>query len=232
MKRKIVIIFFIFLLSACAHEKMSKQQMFPDMYNEKPLSVLVLPPMNQSTAADAKEYYSTTLAEPLSYMGFYVLPIEVVAEFMKNEGAYDTEGLVKTPAEKFKQYFGADAVLYTTITDWNTSYYVIGGHVTVGVDMFLRSTSTGKSLWAYKGVVKVDTSGNSGNLLAKILLTAIKTATQDYVPVARIANAIVISTMPTGKYHPRFGQDMEDQVLVPKKKEEEKSLGAKEPDNK
>ncbi|NIS74702.1 MAG: hypothetical protein GTO08_05375, partial [Deltaproteobacteria bacterium] len=46
------------------------------MYQEQPLTILVLPPMNETTAADAKEYYATTIAEPLSLQGFYVLPIE------------------------------------------------------------------------------------------------------------------------------------------------------------
>jgi hypothetical protein len=37
----------------------------------------VVPAINNSTAAEAPDYYSTTIAEPLTRMGYYVLPIEV-----------------------------------------------------------------------------------------------------------------------------------------------------------
>ncbi|MGO9613069.1 MAG: GNA1162 family protein [Dissulfurispiraceae bacterium] len=209
----------IFMLFACAPEKISKKDAFPGMYQETTLSILVLPPINESTAADAKEYYSATIAEPLTYMGYYVFPVEVVMDVMKNEGAYDTETLMNLPPQKFKEYFGADAVMYIRITQWDTSYYVIGGHVSVGVALDLKSTTTGAELWSYKGVMRVNTSGSTsggvGGLLAGIIVTAIKTATQDYVPVARLANAMVISTMPCGKYHPLHGQDQGSQVIKP-----------------
>jgi len=162
-----------------------------------------------------------TLAEPLTYMGYYVFPIEVVTDVMKHEGAYDTETLMNAPPQKFKEYFGADAILYVRIMKWDTAYYVVGGHVTVAVVFSLKSTTTGVELWKYDGVVQVDTSGGSGSggwggLIAKIIMTAIMTATTDYVPVAKRANAMVISTLPCGKYHPMYGQD-KDALIIQRK---------------
>jgi hypothetical protein len=126
-----------------------------------------------------------------------------------------------TAPQKFKEYFGADAVLYVRITQWNTSYYVIGGHVTVGVALDLKSTATGNDLWKYEGVMQVSTSGfqtvgGIGGLVAQMIVTAIKTATQDYIPVARLANRRVISTIPCGQYHPMHGKDADAKVIVPK----------------
>jgi len=206
------------VLSACAPNMVAKKDAFPLMYQEKPISILVLPPINETTAADAKEYYSTTLAQPLSYMGYYVFPIEVVTDMMKHEGAYDTETLINVPPQKFKEYFGADAVLFVKITKWDTAYYVIGGHVTVGLDCLLKSTTTGAELWKYDGVLQVSTGGGVGGggligLAVQIAVTAIKTATADYIPVAQQANAMVISTIPTGRYHPKHGQDQEVQIM-------------------
>ena len=66
---------------------------FPKVYDERPLAILVLPPINETTAADAKEYYSVTIAEPMTLAGYYIYPIEVVSEILKNEGFYDTETL-------------------------------------------------------------------------------------------------------------------------------------------
>lgn len=204
-------------VSACA-PTVTKKEAFPGMYQQRPVSILVLPPINETTAADAKEYYSTTLAEPLSYMGYYVFPIEVVMDMMQHEGAYDTETLMNVPPQKFKEYFGADAVLFVRITKWDTAYYVIGGHVAVGVDFHLKSTTSGADLWKYDGVLQVSTGGGGGGgglagLIVQIVVTAVNTATADYVPIAKRANAMVISTIPTGKYHPMHGLDQETPVI-------------------
>jgi hypothetical protein len=65
------------------------------------------------------------------------------------------------------------------------------------------------------GKLKVDTGGDSsGGLFAMLVETAIKTATTDYVPIARKVNVKVMNTMPAGNYHPRHGIDQEDEVLI------------------
>lgn len=226
-KIKLISLFLLLvvLLSACGPEHISKKDAFPNMYEERPLSILVLPPINMTTAADAKEYYATTIAEPLSFAGYYIYPIEVTTDILKNEGLYDTEILEGLPPEKFKQFFGADAVMYIKILRWNTSYYVIGGNVTVAVDCLLKSTTTGRDLWKYDGTIVVDTTGGSGGgglagLIVKVVATAVQTATTDYVPIAKRANIITISSMPYGKYHPNFDKDRDAQIILKKKPEE------------
>jgi hypothetical protein len=180
-----------------------------------------LPPINETTAADAKEYYSTTIAEPLSFSGFYVFPIEVVSEIMKNEGLYDTEALLNLPPNKFKEYFGADAVMYISIKKWSTSYYVIGGNVSVSIRSAIKSTATGDDLWQYEGTIIEDTSvrstgGGLAGLAVAIAATAIKTAMTDYVPIAKRANYMILNAIPCGKYHPKHDKDREEKVIIEK----------------
>jgi hypothetical protein len=203
---------FVFLLGACGPKYITKGEAFPKMYSVQPLSVLVLPPINESTAADAKEYYCTTIAEPLSLSGFYVFPIEVVSDILKNEGIYDTETLLAVPPRKFREYFGADAVMYITIRKWNTAYYVVGGNVTVSLQFLLRSTTTGEDLWQYEGTIVEDTTvtssgGGLAGLAAALIMTAVKTAATDYIPVAQRTNWMVLNTIPYGKYHPEYDKD-------------------------
>jgi hypothetical protein len=206
-------------VAACIPEKIAKKDAFPGVYNERPLTILVLPPVNQSTAAEAKEYYLTTVAEPLAYAGYYVLPIEVTNEIMKSIGLYDAEVIDDSQLPKFKQFFGADAALFVKIIKWDTSYAVLAGNVTVHVDCVLKSTTTHEKLWQYEGKIVIDTSGGSSGssglagLLVKAVVTAITTATTDYVPIARRVNYMVISTMPYGKYHPAHGTDQQMEIL-------------------
>ncbi|MFT5528657.1 MAG: hypothetical protein ACI9C0_000316, partial [Alteromonadaceae bacterium] len=44
---------FLMLLSGCQTTQITKGEAFPDMYNEKPTSILVVPAINLTTAADA-----------------------------------------------------------------------------------------------------------------------------------------------------------------------------------
>ncbi len=210
----------LLLLTGCATH-MTKYEAFPKMYAERPLAILVLPPINETTAADAKEYYSTTIAEPLSFSGYYVLPIEVVSEIMKNEGLYDTEALLNLPPNKFKEYFGADAVMYIWIKKWSTSYYVIGGNVSVSIRSAIKSTTSGDDLWQYEGTIIENTSvspagGGLVGLAVAMAATAVKTATTDYVPIAKRANYMILNTVPCGRYHPNHDKDREEKPVMEK----------------
>ena len=201
--------------------QVTKQEFAPKMYSQHPVSILVLPPINNSTAADAKEYYTTTIAEPLTEVGYYVFPMEIVNDVLKQEGLFDTETMMNVPVQKFREFFGADAVLYVTIEQWNTSYLITAGSVTVKIRCELKSTITGEVLWFYDDTVTVDTSGDSGGaggwagLLAKAVTTAIKTAATQYVPLARKANEQILLAIPYGKYHKDYNTD--SQVKIEKK---------------
>ena len=118
------------------------------------------------------------------------------------------------PLPKVREYFGADAVLFTTIKKWDLSYMVIASNLTVSVDCELKSTKSDQILWKYCGTIIVDLSGgNTGGglvgLIAKAIVTAVSTAMADYVPHARQANYRALYTMPYGKYHPQHNQDQQ-----------------------
>jgi len=222
IKFKCIIIFtlmgFSLLLSACGPKMVTKGEKFPLLYEEAPGAIVVLPPINQTTAANAKEYYSTTIQEPLSFTGYYVFPYEVTSDILKMEGIYDAELLTNIPLQKFREYFGADAVLFTTIRKWDMSYIVISSTLTVSVDCQLKSTHSDQVLWEYNGTVVVDLSGgNSGGgiagLIAKAIVTAINTAVADYVPYARMANYQALNSMPYGKYHENFSRDRDQKII-------------------
>ncbi len=217
----------IILLGGCTPH-ITKEEFAPEMYREHPTSILVLPPINKTTAADAKEFYATTVAEPLTNSGYYVFPMEIVYDILQQEGLFDTETMLGIPTSKFKEYFGADAVLYVTLLEWNTSYFLVSGSVTVKASCELKSTHTGNVIWFYDEAVEVNTSGESGGatglagLLVKAISTAVKTATQSYIPIAREASEKIFKAIPFGKYHKDFGQDRKNKIEKKKPTEPEK----------
>jgi hypothetical protein len=206
------------LVLSCAPKNITKGEEFPLMYEETPLTILVMPPINESTAAEAKEYYATTVQEILSHWGYYIFPYEITADILKMEGIYDAELVRDIPLAKFREYFGADAVLFTTIKKWDLSYVVVSSKLTVSIDEELKSTKTDQVLWKYNGTVVVDLSaGNAGGgvagLIASAVVTAAQTAMADYVPYAKQANYRALSSLPFGKYHPQFLTDQSMQFI-------------------
>jgi hypothetical protein len=219
MKKFIIPLISLLFLYACKPRYITKSEFAPKMYDERPLALVVLPPINKSTAADAKDYYSVTVAAPLTNAGYYVFPIEVVTDVLQQEGLSDTETLLSVPVQKFREFFGADAVMYVTILKWNTSYLILSGSVTVEIACEIKSTKSGETLWYYNDEISVSTEGDNNNiggvagLLAKAVATAVKTAVTDYVPIASEVNARIFLAMPFGKYHKNFGEDKKYQII-------------------
>lgn len=208
---------FLMLLSGCQTTQITKGEAFPDMYNEKPTSILVVPAINLTTAADAAALYATTIAKPLAESGYYVFSIPFVDQFLQQEGITDGEQVSNIPLTKFKEIFDADTVLFVTLNSWNTNYYVTGGNVTVGAKFELKSTASNQTIWQYDDIVVHNTSGNSGNIFADIIATALATALVDYVPIAHVVNQRIVSSMPVGKYHQRHNADAKDSGVIASK---------------
>lgn len=214
MKRITTIILAVSFLSGCV-EMGTKQDAFPSMYGpQKPVSILVVPAINESTAADAGDLLNVTVSQPFTNQGFYVVPMPIVADIFRNEGIIEGTQIKGLPTQLFKKNFGADAVMFMTIESWEKNYAVIAGNVTVGIEYVLLSTTSNEILWSYEQVVVIDTSGGSGNIFADLIATAITTGMTDYASVARQVHARAVTAMPFGKYHPRSGADGLDKSVV------------------
>ena len=138
----------IFLVTACA-EVQTKGEAFPKMYSEseKPVSIVVVPAINKSTAADAANLVNSTLTIPFADNGYYVLPVSIVSDIFRREGLIEGSQLQGIPLSMFKASFGADSVLYITINKWDTNYIVLAANVVVGMSYVLRSTTDSEVLW-------------------------------------------------------------------------------------
>lgn len=186
----------------------TRAEAFPAMYTpKKPTSMLVVPAINNSTAADAADLLNVTVAQPFVDHGYYVFPVPLVAEIFQREGVIEGAQARSVPMSLFRKNFGADSVLFLTIDAWDKNYAVLAANITVGIQYVLVSTDTSEILWSYKQTVAIDTSGSSGSLLVDLVATAINTAVADYVPVAAQVHANAVQSLPFGKYHPKSGAD-------------------------
>ena len=200
----------IMLLASCATPKTRGEQ-YAQLYEEKPLTVVIMPPINQTNAVEAKDYFYTTLYTPLCEKGYYVFSPYLTMEFFQSESAYDSEMFLEQPLGTFKTALNADAAMFTIIKSWKK--IGITSTITVDVEYILRSTTTGNTLYHREGIIKLDTSVNAGGGLigsiVSLAASAINTAMTDKVVAGRKCNYFVLSDMPVGKYHPEFGKDSE-----------------------
>lgn len=188
---------------------MTMGQKYPGMYEEKPLTIAIMPPINQTTHVEAKDYFYTTMYMPLCEKGYYVFSPYLTMEMFQQESAYDAEHFIDTDLSIFQKVLGADAAMFTIIKDWRRNN--VGGVLTVDVEYRLRSTKTGQILYQKEGKIKVDTSINGGSsglgALVGLIATAVNTAVTDKVIAGRKCNAFVLTDMPAGKYSPLFEKD-------------------------
>ena len=180
-------------------------EQYPAMYEEKPVSIAIMPPINQTTHAEAKDYFYTTMYMPLCEKGYYVYSPYLTMEMFQQESAYDAENFLESDLSQFRNVLGADAVMFTIIKNWKRNN--LFGTISVDIEYILRSTKTGQTLYSREGDIKLDTSVDSNNGLLSIVATAINTATTDKVFAGRRCNAYVLSDLPAGKYSPLFEKD-------------------------
>lgn len=64
MKNYILACLVVVLLSSCA-ETLTRGQQYAKLYEEKPVSIVIMPPVNQTNSVEAKDFFYTTMYMPL-----------------------------------------------------------------------------------------------------------------------------------------------------------------------
>lgn len=183
---------------------------YTNFFHYQPHSILVATPANKTTAVDAPVVFLTTVSKAFAERGYYVFPTFLVHDILNDLGATDEEAIAAIPPVKFKEVFGADSILYITITEWATSYVLLSATVTVGAQYRLVDASTGTVLWTREAKF-VYQSGGGG--LIGMAVSALLATTVDYQPLALALNSLAANPagygIPAGSYHPAFQKDRE-----------------------
>ena len=183
MKNYLFILLSAVLLSSCSATKNTRGSLYSKMYEEKPLTILIMPPINNTNHAEAKEYFYSSLAKPLCEKGYYVVSPFLSMDLLKQESAYDSEMFIGGSQKMLKNFFGVDAVLYTTITKWEKKSALT--QIVVGVNYELKSAATGEILFDRAGELTVSySSGNNG--LIGMAVDMLATATADKIDAMRM----------------------------------------------
>jgi hypothetical protein len=212
----VIIVIILSVLSGCAHRaELNKQEKF---LAAAPRSILIVPVVNNSVDITAADYLLSTITIPLAERGYYVFPVNMVKRLLEDDGLADSSLVHSAPASKLANLFGADAVLYITVQQWDAQYMVLSTRVTVALDYQIRDGRTDESLWSNKEkiVYMPDDGGGGGlgGLIAKAIVAAITKGLPNYMPLARQANDKALLTYP-GKGIPLGPYATEQKELSP-----------------
>lgn len=188
----------------------TRESQYAKMYEEKPITLLVMPPINNSTNVEAKDLLYTSISRPLVEAGYYVISPLLAMDVLKAESAYDSEMFFDAPLTAFQNYFGADAVVFSVIDTWAKK----GLGIETKIRYVIKSAYTNEILFDRSCDLYLDLSINSGangllGALVDLAASAINTAATDHIMAARKANYYIIRDIPRGKYSPEYMMDQE-----------------------
>ena len=179
-----------------------------------PRSILVMPPINDSTDVNAPYIFLSTITRPLADQGYYVFPVAMVDAFMKENGLPSGYEMQNISLKKIREVFGADSVLYVRIVDWGQKYLLLSSNTVVKIQARLVDVETGQVLW--NGAQSaVEGSGGGGNLIgmaiAAVVDQIIDTLNDRTYELSRRANYSMIDNRDSGflvgPYNPGFNKD-------------------------
>ncbi len=206
-----------FLAVSCGpSNKITRGEQYAKMYEDKPVTLLIMPPINNTSNVEAKDYLYTSISKPLAEAGYYVISPLLAIDILKAESAYDSENFVEGPLNVFKDYFGCDAVVFSEINKWTKK----GFGIEADLRYFIRSAYDGETIFDRSCKLYLDLSVSSGSssglgALISLAASAINTAVTNHIVAAREANYFIFRDIPRGKYSPMYEQDKD--VIAEKK---------------
>lgn len=193
-------------LAGCANAPAKKD--LSAFIADAPRSILVVPAVNKSLDVDAPNYLLSTLTVPLAEKGFYVFPVNTAKVVLEQEGFYEGEKIQQQPPEALAKLFGADAVLYVTIKQWDAQYAILAATVTVDFDYRIY-WKDGTEIWqANQKMQYSPQSNNAGSplvtLISAVVNAALTRAAPNYLPLTQQANKTAFfmgpNAIPNGPY--------------------------------
>ncbi len=132
-----------------------------NLFAHPPRTILILPPINNTTRAEAPAAFHITAIKPLVEQGYYTFPplltMAMFTDRTRSEGALSS---LVSP-QQLGELFGVDAILYITITEWNRGFQLIIPVSKVTAEYALVDTASGETLWKHTEHREAEESTNT-----------------------------------------------------------------------
>lgn len=160
------------LLSGCATK--APPYDYSAFMKAKPVTLLVMPPVNDSPEVSATPSVWSHATRPLAEAGYYVLPVTLVDETFRQNGVTTADDAQGIPLPKLRDFFGADAAVYLKVTKYGTTYAVVSSETRVEVEGRIIDLRSGELLWQGKAMAtSAEQQQQSQGGLIGLLVTAV-----------------------------------------------------------
>ncbi|WP_321948601.1 DUF799 domain-containing protein [Paraburkholderia sp. J10-1] len=204
------------LLAACAQPV--RHADYTAFKSARPRSILVLPPDNATTDVNASNSMLSQMTMPLAEAGYYVIPVAVMEETFKQNGLTTAGDIQQTSPAKLREIFGADAAVYSKITQFGTQYRVLDSATVVTASAKLVDLKSGDVLWQGSATANSNEGNNSsgGGLIGMLVMAAIKqvanSLTDKSHDIAGVTSYRLLHAGPPtgllyGPHSPKYGTD-------------------------
>ncbi len=192
---------------------------YTDFRQADPHSILIVPPLNNSPEVEADTYFLATVSQPLAERGYYVFPVNMSKELLIEAGLSDSGLIRQADPRRLGELFGADAILYINIENWEAKYLILSTIVTVGFSYTMKDATSGEEIWTHHELMQYTPQNQStgsplGDLIAAAVNAAITKAAPNYIPLARQANSKALLSpyqgIPAGPYNSNYKKDASD----------------------
>ncbi len=180
-----------------------------------PKSILVLPPLNNTSDLPATYSVMSSATLPLAEAGYYVFPVALVDQTFKENGLQNPGEMHQASPKKLNEIFGADAALYITVTNYGATSALLGGNIVVTAQASLIDTRTGATLWVGNATAsdaegKQNQNGLVGLLIQGIINQVANSVGDPGFRIGRIMNHRLLNTgnrgLLPGPRSPKFEQ--------------------------
>ena len=207
------------LFVSCGTTSKIGNEAYDNFRADRPLSILVLPPLNNSVEVDAPGVIHSSTIFPLSEAGYYVVPIAVTQQMFRQNGIQTAADAHAVSPKRLREIFGADAALYMTITKFGANFQVIRSIVEVEVSVTLMDLRSGNELWKGKIIHQEEPSkttvkgaGILGVLAGAVVDQVSNTLSNSSYSVGRNAMSILLNAddpkgVLYGPYNPKYESD-------------------------
>jgi|YelNatPaOPRAMG01_1025707.scaffolds.fasta_scaffold35857_4 hypothetical protein len=180
------IITLIFLIS-CA----TPQHLLVEDYKNRNLrSIAVLPVQNETPHLQAPEIFRPIVYQKIREKGYESPAFSFIDSKLAEKGIRDAGQIHSLTPQDLGKLLGVDALLYTTVTEFSTTYLIAYASITVGAKYELRDARTGEILWHADHRVKDMKGGTEQSL--KFALQ------KSYTPYAQKVTETCVATLPNG----------------------------------
>lgn len=188
------------VLAACATPKAPYD--YTAFRQARPASMLVLPPINDSSDVRATNGVLATATAPLAEAGYYVFPVALVNETFRENGLSTPADIQEVSAQRLRQIFGADAAVYLRVKQYGTAYKVVGSDTRVTVEGRIVDLRSGVEIWQGSATASSTEQSNSnqggivGLLVKAVVEQVLNTVTDASFNFAAVANQRLLGPNP------------------------------------